>query len=82
MRQCHTRCADAGSATVAAVRLTEFWQRMEDHLGPTYAASWARDTVLAELGGRTVDQALAQGEDTLAVWRAVWTHLQLPPSAR
>jgi hypothetical protein len=55
---------------------------MEDHLGPTYAASWARDTVLAELGGRTVDQALAQGEDTLAVWRAVWAHLQLPPSAR
>lgn len=68
--------------TVAAVRLTEFWRRMEDHLGPTYAASWARDTVLAELGGRTVDQALAQGEDALVVWRAVWAHLGLPPSAR
>jgi hypothetical protein len=55
---------------------------MEDHLGPTYAASWARDTVLAELGGRTVDEALAQGEDTLMVWRAVWAHLGLPPSVR
>jgi hypothetical protein len=64
------------------VRLTEFWRRMEHHLGTSYAASWAHDTVLAELGGRTVDQALAQGEDTLLVWRAVWAHLQLPPSAR
>lgn len=60
------------------MRLTDFWQRMEQHFGVGYARSWARDTVLAELGGRTVEAALAQGEDTQLVWRAVWTHEGLP----
>jgi hypothetical protein len=62
------------------VRLTEFWQRMEAELGPTYARSWAHDVVVPGLGGRTVEQALAQGEETKVVWRAVAAHLELPPS--
>ena len=45
--------------SVPSVRLTDFWDRMETHLGPAYARSWAHDMVLAQLGGRTVDQALA-----------------------
>ena len=40
-------------------------------LGPTYADSYARDQVLATLGGRTVVQALADGDDAKSVWRAV-----------
>ena len=55
---------------------------MEHHLGPTYARSWARDQVLAELGERTVVQALDAGWDTKTVWRAVWSALELPPSER
>ncbi len=64
------------------VRLTDFWQRMEQHLGPAYADSWARDYVLDALGGRTVHQALNAGEDAKVVWRAVCDALRLPPSER
>jgi hypothetical protein len=44
---------------------------METLFGPSYADSYARDQVLATLGGRTVHQALAAGEDAKDVWRAV-----------
>jgi len=64
------------------MRHTEFWSRMEQHLGPTYARTWAREHVLGTLGGRTVEQAFAEGEDTKTVWRAVWRTLGLPPSER
>ncbi|MGH8827301.1 MAG: DUF3046 domain-containing protein [Jiangellaceae bacterium] len=64
------------------MRLTEFWARMEQHLGPAYADSWARDYVLASLGGRTVHQALDAGEDAKVVWRAVYSALQLPAGER
>jgi len=40
-------------------------------LGAAYADSYARDQVLATLGGRTVHQALKDGDDAKAVWRAV-----------
>ncbi len=53
------------------MRLTDFWWRLEQVFGSTYAASVAADQVLAPLGGRTIDQALAAGEDTVVVWRAV-----------
>jgi len=53
------------------VRLTELWQRLEETFGSAYAASVAHDQVLPELGGRTINQALAEGEDAAAVWRGV-----------
>lgn len=64
------------------MRHTEFWSRMEGALGASYARSWATSVVLAELGGRTPDQALAQGDSPREVWRAVWAALELPPSER
>jgi len=53
------------------MRLTDLWQRLEETFGPAYAASVAHDQVLPELGGRTIDQALADGEDAATVWRGV-----------
>ena len=53
------------------MRLTDFWARLEQTFGPAYAASIAVDQVLPQLGGRTIEQALAQGEETVVVWRAV-----------
>jgi hypothetical protein len=53
------------------VRLTDFWQRLEQAFGPVYARSVAADQVLPQLGGRTIVQALEQGEDAGVVWRAV-----------
>ena len=53
------------------MRLTDFWARLEEAFGPGYAASIARDQVLSQLGGRTIEQALRSGEQTHVVWRAV-----------
>jgi hypothetical protein len=64
------------------MRHTEFWARMEGALGRAYARAWAHDQVMSELGGRTVDEALAAGESPKTVWRAVWRTLELPPSQR
>jgi hypothetical protein len=53
------------------MRLTDFWGRMERRFGRAYAASYAADQVLSSLGGRTVQQALDDGDDPKQVWRAV-----------
>ena len=53
------------------MRLSEFWTGMDRRLGAGYARSWAADQVLPQLDGRTVVQALADGEDAKTVWRAV-----------
>ena len=60
------------------MRHTEFWARMESALGPVYARTWAREHVVKGLEQRTVMQALAEGWDAKAVWRAVWAELELP----
>ena len=53
------------------MRLTDFWSRLEQVFGPRYARSVAHDQVLSTLGGRTIEQALAAGVETVTVWRAV-----------
>ena len=64
------------------MRLTDFWDRMEQALGAAYARSWAADFHVPSLDGRTVDQALSQGEDAQTVWRAVHQTLDLHPKYR
>jgi len=64
------------------VRLTEFWERMEDALGAAYARSWARQQVLPGLGERTVLEALDAGWDAKRVWREVHKALELPANLR
>jgi Protein of unknown function (DUF3046) len=64
------------------VRLTVFWERMRAQFGEAYADSVARDHVLADLGGRTVNQALADGEDAKVVWRAVCEAFRVPERLR
>ncbi len=64
------------------MRLTEFWARMGGHFGAAYAESIATDQVLRELGGRTVREALAAGEDTKSVWRAVCSAFDVPGQLR
>ncbi|GIJ45926.1 hypothetical protein Val02_28120 [Virgisporangium aliadipatigenens] len=53
------------------MRLTDFWERLEQVFGAGYAASVAEDQVLIGLDGRTIKEALAQGVETVTVWRAV-----------
>jgi hypothetical protein len=60
------------------MRHTEFWERLDLALGPAYARSWASLFVMADLGGRTAQQALDAGVAPKQVWRAVWAALELP----
>jgi hypothetical protein len=64
------------------VRLTDFWERMREQFGDTYAESVAKDYVLSNLGGRTVNKALADGEDAKVVWRAVCETFNVADSLR
>lgn len=64
------------------MRLTEFWERMRAQFGDVYAESVAKDYVLSNLGGRTVNKALADGEDAKIVWRAVCETFNVPESLR
>jgi hypothetical protein len=68
--------------SLARVRLTEFWEKMRAQFGDVYAESLAKDYVIASLGGRTVNQALADGEEAKIVWRAVCDAFHLPERVR
>jgi Protein of unknown function (DUF3046) len=67
---------------VADVRLTAFWERMNAQFGAGYADSVAKDYVFANLGGRTITQALAEGQDAKTVWRAVCETFQVSERLR
>jgi Protein of unknown function (DUF3046) len=59
-----------------------FWERMQAVFGETYADSVAKDHVIASLGDRTVNKALADGEDAKVVWRAVCDTFNVPEPLR
>lgn len=64
------------------MRLTVFWDRMHRRFGTAYADSVARDLVLAQLGGRTVVEALEGGIDAAVVWAAVCDAVEVPVRER
>ena len=64
------------------MRLTEFWYRMNSQFGDVYAQSVAKDFVFDQLGGRTVEGALADGDDAKVVWRAVCDTFKIPENLR
>jgi len=64
------------------VRLSHFWQLMDDEFGPAYARSLARDHVLGAMGNRTVNQALEQHERPREVWLALCEDMDVPPEHR
>ena len=55
---------------------------MRAQFGDSYADSVAKDFVLSGLGGRTVNQALADGVDAKTVWRAVCEAFDEPERLR
>lgn len=70
------------TASIGAVRLTEFRQLMQTHFGSVRAPSVAQDHVFSALGGRTVDQALDAGLDPKMVWSVVCDTFEVPDSLR
>jgi hypothetical protein len=69
-------------STLGDVRLTEFWNRMNAQFGEVYAQSVAKDFVFDNLGGRTVERALADGVGAKTVWRAVCDTFKVPENMR
>lgn len=55
---------------------------MEARFGVPYARSYAADQSLPTLGSRTVLEALAAGEDTKVVWKAVCEAAAVPSAER
>lgn len=55
---------------------------MEQHLGASYARSWASMQVIGELDHRTPVEALDAGVPPKQVWRAVHAVLDLPARDR
>lgn len=55
---------------------------MADEFGPVRAGSLSRDHVFAELGGRTVEQAIEVGVDPREVWRVVCETFEVPRQRR
>ena len=55
---------------------------MRAEFGEAYAESVAKDQALSTLGSRTVNQALADGEDAQVVWRAVCEAFRIPERRR
>jgi hypothetical protein len=66
---------------VVAVRISEFWRRMDLRFGPVYARSLARDYRLPELSA-TVEEALEKGVPAKEVWRAVCAEFEVPGALR
>ncbi len=81
--------ADSDLATASAVatwqagpvRYSEFWDLVDDVLGPL-GRTLTRDLVVGALGDRTSEQALADGEDPAAVWRALCDAQDVPTALR
>jgi hypothetical protein len=67
--------------TVVDMRLTDFWSRMDERFGASYARSVAADHRLPALGA-TVDEAIAAGVETRDIWRAVCEEFEVPAHLR
>ena len=63
------------------MRITEFWRRLRERFGDSYAASLAADYRIPQLGS-TIDEALTAGVEAKDVWRAVCAEFEMPASLR
>lgn len=64
------------------VRLSHFWELMNDEFGEAYASSLARGHTLHALNDLTVQQALDAGEPPRKVWLALCDDMDVPESRR
>ncbi|ORB25303.1 DUF3046 domain-containing protein [Mycolicibacterium parafortuitum] len=60
------------------MRLTEFQELVEGQFGAVRASSMLVDHVLTSIGGRTPAQAIEDGVDPRAVWRALCADFDVP----
>lgn len=53
------------------MRITELRRRLTAHFGADWAPSYAKDFLMAELGGQSINQALEMGFEPGDIWLAV-----------
>lgn len=63
------------------MRLSRFWQLMEDEFGPGYASVLAGSLVISAWQ-RTAEEALQAGVSPREVWEAVCDQQEVPASRR
>ncbi|MBB5511630.1 hypothetical protein HD598_000317 [Neomicrococcus aestuarii] len=64
------------------MRVSNFWTLMEDEFGSGYAYVLANQLALTSLGGRTVNEALADHFEPREVWGAVCDAQDVPAERR
>ncbi|GAB3562947.1 DUF3046 domain-containing protein [Arthrobacter alkaliphilus] len=64
------------------VRISDFWRLMDDEFGAGYSRVLSSSLVLAGVGGRTADEALAAGYNPRDVWLALCDVQDVPPERR
>ncbi|RJQ78657.1 DUF3046 domain-containing protein [Pseudonocardiaceae bacterium YIM PH 21723] len=64
------------------MRTTVFRRLMAEEFGAGRAEMIARDHVFADLGGRTVEQALDAGLEPKQIWRVVCDQFEVPADRR
>lgn len=77
-----SRLSRRRGAYTRGVRLSHFWELMNDEFGEAYASSLARSHSLHALGDQTVLEALEAGESPRAIWRAICDDMDVPESRR
>lgn len=64
------------------MRITVFRRRLAEEFGAARAAMLAASHVLSAVGGRTADQALADGVPPKNIWRAICAEFDVPAERR
>ncbi|MDQ0801750.1 DUF3046 domain-containing protein [Arthrobacter sp. SLBN-112] len=64
------------------MRISDYWRLMDDEFGAGYSRVLSSTLVLAGVGGRTADQALAAGVEPRKVWLAVCDLQDVPAERR
>ena len=60
------------------MRVSEFWQAVNDEFGVTYGRTIARDLVFPQFGDVSAVQAIERGEDPREVWLALCRATDVP----
>ncbi len=65
-----------------AVRYREFWDLVDEVLGPAHGRVLTAELRVGGLGDRTADVALAEGVEPRDVWHAICDELGIPEAQR
>lgn len=64
------------------MRYSEFWQLVDEVLGPQVGRALVQDLVLGPLGDRTAAEALDGGAEPRRVWRVLCDAMDVPEARR